>query len=243
MWTSIPYSFIWLINSSQTEIIISIFIMFLLGVNQSAFLHRSWTHKAWTPSTPINILALFFHTVSLFGPSYGWICVHRKHHLYSDTPKDPHSPKYMSRYKIFFWPYFNKIESKFIIDLVKDKYHVFFFKHYWKINIIWLLIMYSCGVLYLWLASVGLILLCIHLIGAWLHKSPFSKDEGPGNSIFNSLFAWNGEAWHKNHHDEPTNWNFSKEWWQFDMSAMFIRIMVLLRLAKFEKNVIGKNNE
>lgn len=234
MWSLLIYSIAWVIYSPFDKILISIFIVFLLGINQSAFLHRSWTHKAWSPNQTLNVIALFFHTISLFGPSYGWISVHRKHHVYSDTSKDPHSPIYMSRYKIFFWPYFNKIENRYIVDLLKDKYHIFFYRNYWKINIMWLIVMYVFGVLDIWLASVGLILLCIHLIGSWLHNSPFSKIQGPGNSFFNTLFAWNGEAWHKNHHDEPTNWNFSKKWWQLDMSAIIIRLLVFLKLGSFK---------
>lgn len=235
LWGTLAYMLYWLYYAPLKDIAIVYFIVVLLGINQSALLHRSWTHKAWTPILPINIIGLIVHTISLFGPTYGWINVHRKHHRFSDTPEDPHSPFYMSRYEIFFLPYFNKLETRYVVDLLKDKYHVFFFERYWLINVCWLSLMFALGVLSMWLAVVGMYLLHLHLIGAWLHNSPLSKAKGPGNSIINNMFAWNGEAWHKNHHDDPYNWNFSKKWWQLDVSAIIIKLLVLLKLGKINR--------
>jgi hypothetical protein len=45
-----------------------------------------------------------------------------------------------------------------------------------------------------------------------------------------ALFAF-GEAWHNNHHQFPTSARSGLEWWQFDVSWLFIRTLELLGLA------------
>jgi stearoyl-CoA desaturase (delta-9 desaturase) len=62
---------------------------------QSFFLHRYGAHKQFTMSKGWE---KFFHFLAwaVGGPSYlsprAYAILHRMHHAYSDTPKDPHSP-------------------------------------------------------------------------------------------------------------------------------------------------------
>ena len=62
---------------------------------QTFFLHRYGAHKQFTMSKGWE---RFFHLFAYFamGPSFlsarGYAILHRMHHAYSDTPKDPHSP-------------------------------------------------------------------------------------------------------------------------------------------------------
>ena len=62
---------------------------------QSFFLHRYSAHKMFTLN---RFWKKVFHflTIAAQGPSYlnpyGYAILHRMHHAYSDTEKDPHSP-------------------------------------------------------------------------------------------------------------------------------------------------------
>ena len=56
-----------------------------------------------------------------------WAGVHRMHHAYSDTPKDPHSPKHIGKWRVFLSMYRIKtIPRKFIKDLLKNPRVMFF---------------------------------------------------------------------------------------------------------------------
>src|SRR5215831_9390898 len=63
---------------------------------QSFFLHRYGAHRQFTMSKGWE---RFFHLFTLItqGSSYlnarGYAILHRMHHAYSDTAKDPHSPQ------------------------------------------------------------------------------------------------------------------------------------------------------
>ena len=62
---------------------------------QTFFLHRYGAHRMFTMSKGWE---RFFHLMTYLtqGPSYlnprGYAILHRQHHAFSDTPKDPHSP-------------------------------------------------------------------------------------------------------------------------------------------------------
>src|SRR5947208_12807740 len=63
---------------------------------QSLFQHRYAAHRMYT-MTPRVERGLHLLTYVSQGPSYlnprGYAILHRQHHAFSDTPKDPHSPR------------------------------------------------------------------------------------------------------------------------------------------------------
>ncbi len=64
---------------------------------RSLFLHRYAAHRMYTMG-PRTERALHLLTYLLQGSSYlsprAYAILHRQHHAYSDTEKDPHSPHY-----------------------------------------------------------------------------------------------------------------------------------------------------
>lgn len=73
------------------------FLVFLIGYNINVlyitvFYHRGLTHGAvrLTPATR-RFVAATGNWMTGLDPK-GWSCMHRLHHLHSDTPEDPHSP-------------------------------------------------------------------------------------------------------------------------------------------------------
>jgi stearoyl-CoA desaturase (Delta-9 desaturase) len=73
---------------------------------QSFFLHRYGAHRQFTMSKGWE---RFFHllTWTIHGPSYlnprAYAIMHRMHHAYSDTPKDPHSPVQQRNFFAMMW--------------------------------------------------------------------------------------------------------------------------------------------
>lgn len=64
----------------------------LLGAGNTVGYHRLFTHRAFVAKPAVRVaLALLGALHS--GPPLFWIGLHRLHHLRSETPEDPHSPR------------------------------------------------------------------------------------------------------------------------------------------------------
>ena len=207
------------------------------------FAHRSWTHKSWKASKPLNFIGLVFFTLSLIGNSLGWVAIHREHHRFTDTKDDPHSPFFMSRWRIQFYNYYTTVKARYIIDLAKDKLHFWFYRYYWQVNILFLLLIFfvSQDFFELWIAAVGLSVFKTHTINTFGHNTPKFMLPVQGKTATNSLVLFvlninNGEAWHLNHHDDASSYRFGAKWYQLDPSARFIEILASLKLAAIRKN-------
>jgi len=92
--------------------------------------HRFYAHQTFTTSVFHEILILYCGMLCGCKSPLTWVGVHRMHHTYSDTPKDPHSRKYLKWYVILFslWKVKN-IPRKFIKDVIKNQYIVFVHKN------------------------------------------------------------------------------------------------------------------
>ena len=124
-----------------------------------------------------------------------WSGVHRMHHAYADTPKDPHSPKYKKWYQILFstWKIKN-IPRKFVKDLYKNPRIMFFHKYGLMIMIsTWIIAAYFGVALYfIWVYIFSYIFYgMLNLFG--------HNENGPVNRWWIHLFA-PFEGNHNDHH-------------------------------------------
>jgi len=102
--------------------------------------HRYMSHSVFEAKNKF-VLYLMYSWVVLFGSGspLSWAYSHRLHHIYTDVPPDPQSPKTVGYIKTFFaWPSNStKFKSKFVRDLIQNKevmfvhtyYYTFFFSY------------------------------------------------------------------------------------------------------------------
>ncbi len=231
-------------NFNFASMVTFLIATWFVGINTTIFAHRAWTHKSWNPGKVLNLFGLFLFTITAIGNSVGWVSVHREHHRYSDTEKDPHSPLYKSRWKIQFLPYFNKVQVQYVVDLARDRTHVWFAKYYWYVIIAWYGCLYIIDpeLLLFWIAVTGLSAMKMLSINSLGHNTPKWLLPVDGNSqssnslVLALLNINNGEAWHRNHHEDPNNWNFGKKWYEIDPAAWLIRLYVITKLAKISRD-------
>jgi stearoyl-CoA desaturase (Delta-9 desaturase) len=73
---------------------------------QTFFLHRYGAHRMYTMSKGWERF-FYFCTYATQGPSFlsprGYAILHRMHHAFSDTPKDPHSPTNFKNGPVGLW--------------------------------------------------------------------------------------------------------------------------------------------
>ena len=189
-------------------------LLFLLG--HSASLHKYSSHKCITPRNRLCKLALlFFGTIATLGSSIAWTLVHRHHHAYTDTDKDPHNPNGSVLHIVKIWFYFFKTAEynpKIVKDLLKDKDHLYFHKNYFKIIFAYCAILafvdpilvgyfYAIPVLYTMIGSSYNITFA-HLKGFKLGYRNVNTDDYSLNSQVTSLL-FPGDGNHNNHHARP----------------------------------------
>ncbi len=199
------------------------------------------------------LLLLISQGSSFLNPR-AYAILHRMHHAYSDTERDPHSPHFfkdvfgmMIATKNMYLAYLlHKIEPEPafrgnypewpLIDKIGDSW-------FWRLG---------CGLLYIWFyvafapSAWWFLLLPIHFLmgpihGAivnWCgHKYGYSNHDNDDHSK-NSLpwdFLLMGELFQNNHHKRPNSPNFASKWWEFDPTYPMMKVMHWLKIIKIRK--------
>jgi stearoyl-CoA desaturase (Delta-9 desaturase) len=212
--------------------IISFYILNILG--NWMMLHRYYSHKSFEFKN--DLIKWSFTLLAVLagrGSPLGWAYLHRKHHAYSDTEKDPHCPKYLG-YKIFgFGHYKKQEEEKMQIFIAKDLMTTEqLFIHKWYIAIILsfvcVLAPINIEILYfVWILPTFLVHLSQNNFNYFGHISGYrnfeTKDDSR-NNIFLFPFIL-GEAWHNNHHHDAKNYSTKNKKYEFDPLIFIIDLV------------------
>ena len=161
--------------------------------------HRYFSHKEFKTTPIIEIVMLYCGLLCGVRSPLTWAGVHRMHHAYSDTPKDPHSPKHIGKLRVFFSLYrIKSIPRKFIKDLLKNPRVMFFHNHgktiWWAHFVITFFIFGSIAI---W---VNILIIAFSYIGYGVLNT-FGHDlEGPINRLWiNAIAPFEGN--HRDHHE------------------------------------------
>jgi fatty-acid desaturase len=212
---------------------LSIAMYFCIGcLGVSIGYHRYLSHRSFKVNPYLKwLMPLFywFGCLSLTGSPIGWVSVHRRHHQYSDTFKDPHSPQQLG-WRTLFTRYTFKFNKWEIRDLITNRYHLFLHNYYFGLLALWALALFLIsptlmlfgfvipGALAIWASTTSNMF--THLWGYTNYKT---KDTSK-NLWWMALLTF-GEGWHNNHHRTPTRWSFKVKWWEVDTSGAIIKLI------------------
>ena len=204
-------------------------------------LHRLFSHRSFTTSRPKEI---FLAISSIFLGSNGpitYCAIHRHHHVHSDYPRDPHSPKQSGRWYIAFamWAFRDdygrgKLGIKLPKDLMRDNVLKFIELQYYKIWTALMVLFYVVGgmdaLIYFLLAPAGIYVLIANtgtnvIAHSNLFKSSyrnFDCDDDSHNSNFVQLLTL-GEGYQNNHHHNCTTCSQAVKPGEFDPAAWIVR--------------------
>jgi stearoyl-CoA desaturase (Delta-9 desaturase) len=219
--------------SINTLLIASIWTLFITIVIDIMY-HRYYAHKSF--SFKNDTIRKILSILTIFG-GYGsyitWTAVHRCHHIFSDTDKDPHGPNNHSL-KDHLLLNFTIPQNvyKYATDLLRDPFNKTLHKSYWLIYlpalfILSLIDIHLAFVMFAFPTTVNLLnsylsTYTLHTKIPGNYKSDGSKDNSYNNRIINILtLGLNGL--HNNHHKDPSNYNFARTKSEFDLSAYFIK--------------------
>lgn len=232
-------------------------IAFIIIINTySIYVHRALAHQLLTISPGL----IYFFRVWLWlagfwypgGALRKFSAGHRKHHAFSDSPTDPHSPYFFSAKQIVFTkapspggPYYLTQEEinewagdvPVYTDWLEQKFQQY---NKYKFPVIltlvlilfgfWGLVACMCGI-------VGIQLLLrshnylSHKIG---YRNRLAKGTDRSRNMFPIGILYAGEELAANHHDHPSNPKNSEKWWEFDLAWTTILILRFFGLVKLK---------
>jgi stearoyl-CoA desaturase (delta-9 desaturase) len=232
---------------------------------QTFFLHRYASHRMFTMSKGWE---RFFHLLTYVsqGASYlnprGYALLHRLHHAYSDTKKDPHSPTNHTNVFTMMWKtktrYENLTNSKELVapqfdgdvpewplidNLGKNRLS----------SVVWFFIyvaIYATFATAAWqwlLFPATLLMGPIHgAIVNWCgHKygyRNFNVTDESRNTLPFDFVTW-GELFQNNHHRFGTRANFAVRWFEIDPTYQVMRVLAffgIIRMAPSEVPNLGE---
>ncbi len=241
-------------------ILLFLIIHWYLSLFMQTFLqHRYAAHGAFSMS---KFWEKFFYLATYItqGSSYVsprvYAIMHRMHHAYTDTDKDPHSPQNDSNLFVMMWrtrkvsadiyKQIGKIEPRFLKNLpdwpMLDK-----IAHSAGSRLLWIAAYTVCYILFApsvwWFLLLPLHILMVPLQGViinWFaHKygSVNFTMKNTSTNLFKMDILMMGEAYHNNHHKNPSSTNFGFRWYELDPTYAIIRFFNWLRIIRVHKLV------
>jgi fatty-acid desaturase len=208
-----------IIYASFNNWIIAVMVYFCSGcLGMTITYHRLLSHRSWKPPQFLEYLFTLFATIGLTSSAITWVALHKQHHAYADTDKDPHSPAHKGLFCVHYLSMFSPVELKRVTPLLRDKFYVFQHKFYFEINLVYAMIIYMIdpfAVVYAWLFPAMLL---------WNGGSSIisvSHRYGKVHNDFSlAILVW-GEGYHKNHHANPGSPRFGK----YDLGGVVIKFL------------------
>lgn len=244
---------------SWTACIIAFIVLWhVTATLQSIYVHRCIAHQYLKCHRALEEVFLFilWFTMGFGKPSWRkWYCaVHRRHHLYSDTEMDPHSP-YHFTFKQLCWQQLVTAPSNAGAKNITSQAEADEFEHmnyqtwcernifhkYPKLgqSIFWTLttILFGFsgfimgGFFYFFgtemVDFVGKY--ALHKIGYEIpHKSPTDRSK----ISFPITLFFGGEDLHAHHHNDTTKPWFDRNWYEIDLGWWYCRLFMFFGLMK-----------
>jgi fatty-acid desaturase len=217
--------------SNIVVLIISFYAYSVIGIGIT--LHRYYSHKSFEfKYSIVKWIFTFIAVLAGRGSPLGWVYVHRKHHAYSDTNDDPHSPLTIG-FKLFGFQHIDDHSSKikyFLIRDMMDKNHLFINKWYYAIIGMWLLFlgMIDPSLIYFtWVLPVMLVQLSQNCFNYFCHGFGYRNFKTSDLST-NNVFMWPfifGDAWHNNHHHNAKQCSTKIKSWELDPAMLLINVV------------------
>lgn len=207
--------------------------------------HRLLTHGGYKTPKLIEYFLTVCGTLALQSGSLQWVTTHRMHHAFTETDRDPHSPRDGTFWAHIGWlmrgtalTHDEETVRRFAPDLLKDKFHVFVSRYFFMTTIIAAAILYAIGgwTMVLWAIclrqvvgwhSTFLVNSATHLWGTRRFETP---DDSRNNGLIAALTF--GEGWHNNHHAHPRSARHGLAWYELDINWLQIRFLEKIGLAK-----------
>jgi stearoyl-CoA desaturase (Delta-9 desaturase) len=233
---------------------------------QTFFLHRYGAHRMFTMSKTweriFYVLTYLCQGASFLNPK-GYAVLHRMHHAFSDTPKDPHSPRNYSNAFAMMWAT-RKSYHDLAHEIVQPEPR--FEGGYpqwrtldrvgqsWVLRLAWVAA-YTLFYVKFATATWQFALLPLHYVMGPIHGAivnwcghrygyrNFKSDDDSKNTLILD-FVTMGELFQNNHHRFGMSPNFAVRWFEIDPSYQVMRLFAWLKIIDFgDKRQVARYEE
>lgn len=202
-------------------------IAFFRWLGFSCAVHRYFSHRVCRTSRWFQFLLGIWGTLTMARSPIKFASGHRHHHMYSDGPRDLHSPRQIGALGAYLgWVVSNRYDENLlghVADLKRYPELVWLNRWYILPNILFLYGLFIIGGME-FLVYGGLLSIIITWHTAFAVTVMFHITGEPayetGDDSKNSFvlgFLTCGEGWHNNHHANPRSARLGHEWWQIDI--------------------------
>jgi len=207
--------------------------------------HRLLTHRGFKAPKWLEYFMSVCGTLAVQSGPLSWVTTHRIHHAFTETDKDPHSPRNGTYWSHIGWIFRGTAQNhseaamqRYSPDLTKDRFHVLLNKYYYVPSIVAAVILMSIGgwTMVLWAIflrtvfgwhSTWLVNSATHL---WGSRRFETRDDSRNNGLIAALTF--GEGWHNNHHAYPRSARHGLAWYQIDPNWIQIRFLEMIGVVK-----------
>jgi len=241
-------------------IIFFIILWYLSLFSQSFFQHRYAAHGAFKMNKGWEkfffILTYITQGSSYMSPrAYG--IMHRLHHAYTDTEKDPHSPSFSKNIFSMMWRTRNiycgivnrkeEIEPRFTKNLPEwtkfDRWaNSGISRLIWVALYVSFFVMFAISPWFFLLLPIVVAMGAFHgaIINWFAHKYGYKNYilKNTSRNLLSVDILMLGESYHNNHHKNPSAINFGKHWYEIDPLYPVIRLFAWLGIIKVAKPVL-----
>ncbi len=243
-------------------------LLFFIGMwyfslfSQTFFQHRYAAHRSFTMSRFWERFFFIFAYLTQ-GSSYmsarAYAIMHRMHHAYTDTVKDPHSPNFSSNLFSMMWRtkkiYARILNGKMVVEdrFTKNLPEWPRFERWansktskllWSLVYILFFISFAASPWLYMLLPFVILMGPLHgaIINWFAHKYGYKnfKLKNTSHNLLSVDVLMLGESYHNNHHKHPSAVNFGNRWHEIDPVYPVILLLKWLKIVQVEKSVLLK---
>ena len=238
-------------------VVVLVLILWYSGLFfQTFFLHRYAAHQTFTMSKFAEKVCFFLTWLtqgSNYLSAYGYGVMHRMHHAYADTEKDPHSPKYDNNLFSMMWRTKNtyqdinnkriSIEEKFTKNVPQWKRFDAFASSKisrltWAILYIVFFVFFATAWWQWLLLPITFFMAPIHgvIINWFAHIYGYVnfKVSDTSKNLLPFDFLMMGEGYHNNHHAHGGRANFGVKWHEVDITYCIMVVLDKVKLIQLK---------
>ncbi len=208
--------------------------------------HRLYAHAAFKAHPVVEGFVLFFGAAAFEQSALRWASLHRTHHRYVDTDRDPYNIRRGFIYAHMGWIMSGKpsVDYGNAADLQRNKLVMFQHRHYRLLAVGAGLVLplavgaatgHFVGTLLLGIAArLALVHHCTFFINSFAHSFGTAQYDPSSSAKDNwvGAFLTNGEGYHNYHHRFPSDYRNGIRWYHWDPTKWLIWSLAQIRLVR-----------
>ena len=226
--------------------------------SQTFLMHRYAAHRSFTMSRPWERFFYIFAYITM-GSSYLspriYAIMHRMHHAYTDTPQDPHSPKYFSnvfammthtaKVYVSIQKETNPIDERFLRnvprwDAIDNLGDAWFSRIGWGLIYLSFYVIFAPSLWWFLLLPVQFLMSPVHgaIINWYAHKYGYTNHtlNNTSKNLLPVDVLMLGESYHNDHHQHASSINFGTRWFEIDPVYYIILLFDSLGIVHIRAN-------